>query len=102
MAQLFEVFMLICFGVSWPISVVKGIRSKSTGGKSLIFMIIIVVGYVCGIISKVSSALVTGAFTYVFWLYVINIIMVGTDLIIWLINKRRENSTKFKQKQKSA
>ncbi len=90
MAQLFEVFMLICFGVSWPISVVKSIKSKSTGGKSLVFTVVIIVGYICGIISKVATAVATGSLPYVFWLYIFNIVMVGADLVIWIINKRRE------------
>lgn len=87
MTQLFEVFMLICFGISWPISVVKSIRSKSTGGKSLVFTIVIIVGYICGIISKISA----GNVTYVLWLYFFNLLMVGTDLVVYIINKRREN-----------
>lgn len=87
MTQLFEVFMLICFGISWPISVVKSIRSKSTGGKSLVFTIVIIVGYICGIISKISA----GNVTYVLWLYFFNLLMVSTDLVVYIINKRREN-----------
>ena len=37
--QIFEIIMLLCFGMSWPISVYKSIRSKSTKGKSAVFII---------------------------------------------------------------
>lgn len=97
MAQLFEVFMLICFGISWPISVVKSIKSKSTGGKSLVFTVVIIIGYVCGITSKIMA----GNLTYVLWLYVINLIIVSVDLVVFVINKHRENQCKVKRQNKT-
>ena len=98
MTQLFEVFMLVCFGISWPISVVKSIRSKSTGGKSLVFTVVIIVGYICGIVSKISA----GNVTYVLWLYFFNLIMVSTDLVVYFINRRRENHIKHLTGNKNA
>lgn len=86
MAQLFEVMMLVCFGISWPISVVKSIKSKSTAGKSMIFTIVIIIGYICGITSKVLS----GHITYVLWLYVLNLVVVTMDLVVFIINKHNE------------
>ena len=53
--QIFEIIMLICFGMSWPISVYKSIRSKSTKGKSVVFIIAIIIGYISGIIGKIVS-----------------------------------------------
>lgn len=88
MAELFEVFMLICFGISWPISVIKSIRSKSAEGKSVVFTCVITVGYICGIISKIAANNVT----YVLWLYVINLVIVLVDLVITIINKTRKKN----------
>ena len=68
MVTVFESIMLICFGLSWPISVYKSWTSKSTKGKSLIFTIAIIVGYIAGIAGKI----VGGNFNYVFVLYLIN------------------------------
>ena len=84
MAELFEVFMLICFGISWPISVIKSIRSKSAEGKSVVFTCGITVGYICGIISKIAANNVT----YVLWLLVIVLV----DLLITIINKTRKKN----------
>ena len=86
MAQIFEVAMLVCFGLSWPISVIKGIKSKSTNGKSLVFTLVIILGYICGLTSKILS----NNITYVLWLYLFNLIIVSVDLIVWIINHNRE------------
>lgn len=87
MSNLFEVLMLICFGISWPISVIKSITSKSSRGKSLIFTVAIIIGYICGIVSKVLGDNIT----YVLWLYVFNLVIVTIDLIVSIINKVRES-----------
>lgn len=86
MAKVFEMGMLVCFGLSWPISVIKSIISKSSGGKSLLFTIVIIVGYVFGISSKILK----GDTSVVLYLYFFNLIVVTLDLIVCIINKRRE------------
>ena len=86
MAQIFEVLMLICFGISWPISVVKSIKSKSAKGKSLVFTAVIIVGYICGITSKIAA----GHLTYVLWLYVFNLVVVTLDMAVSIVNKRND------------
>ncbi|MBE6734460.1 MAG: hypothetical protein E7563_03835 [Ruminococcaceae bacterium] len=89
MTQIFEFIMLICFGLSWPISVYKSITSRSTQGKSLVFILAIIVGYICGIIGKLSS----GQLTYVLGLYIFNLTVVCADLVLYFINKKREEKT---------
>ena len=84
--QIFEFIMLVCFGLSWPISVYKSIRSKSTQGKSLIFILAIVVGYVSGIIGKI----VNHQLTYVLIIYCFNLIVVSVDLVLFFINRKNE------------
>ena len=90
MSQMFEAFMVIAFGISWPLSIVKSLRSKTAKGKSLIFMLFIFVGYVCGIISKIIS----GRITYVFVFYVLNLIMVGTDIVLYFRNLKFDREQK--------
>ena len=41
MQQIFELVMLVCFGLSWPISVYKSLTSRSTQGKSIVFMVML-------------------------------------------------------------
>ncbi len=83
MAELCEIFMIVLFGASWPMNVIKSYRSRTTKGKSLVFLILILIGYIFGIIGK----LVGGNFKwYVLFFYVLNAVMVSTDLILYFRN----------------
>ena len=86
MQQIFEMVMLVCFGLSWPISVYKSLTSHSTQGKSLVFMIAIIIGYISGITGK----LVGGQINYVLAMYCFNLTVVSFDLMLYVTNKRRE------------
>ena len=87
MVTVFESIMLICFGLSWPISVYKSLTSRSTKGKSVIFTIAIILGYIAGITGKA----IAGNFNYVFVLYLINLAFVSVDFALYFVNKRREH-----------
>ena len=52
MQNVLESMMLLCFGFSWPISVVNNYRSRTTRGMSLPFILLIIFGYICGITAK--------------------------------------------------
>ena len=80
--------MLLCFGISWPVNVIKSIRMKSTKGKSLVFLLAIFVGYIFGITHKLLYSR-----DYVLYLYIFNIVMVGTDLFLYFVNKKREQKS---------
>ena len=84
--QIFEFIMLACFGLSWPISVYKSIKSKSTQGKSIVFVIAIIIGYTSGIIGKI----VNNQLTYVLIIYCFNLIVVSVDLALFFINRKKE------------
>lgn len=86
MAKVFETIMLICFGFSWPISVCKSLRSKSTAGKSVFFVLAIAVGYVAGILSKILGDQVN----YVLVLYCINLAIVSVDLFLCIYYRNRK------------
>ena len=84
--QIFEFIMLACFGLSWPISVYKSIKSKSTQGKSIVFIIAIIIGYISGIIGKI----VNHQLTYVLIIYCFNLIVVSVDFVLFFINRKNE------------
>jgi hypothetical protein len=84
---IFEFLMLCCFGFSWPFSILKSIRSKSTKGKSLVFMLLVVCGYVFGIIHKLLYS-----FDWVVWAYVALLGLVMTDVVLYAVNRRREKT----------
>lgn len=91
LAEIFETVMILCFGVSWPLSIVRSYRSRSTKGKSLLFMCFIALGYVAGIASKILFKVYCDKdFTLAFWFYFPNIIMVSTDIALYFRNKRYE------------
>jgi hypothetical protein len=81
--SVFEILMLISFGFAWPTSIYKSLKSKSVEGKSVVFLYIIMLGYVMGMAHKVFFNL-----DFVIILYGINFIMVFTDLLIYYNNKK--------------
>ena len=92
-AEIFESIMIVCFGFSWPVNVIKSYRARTTKGKSLAFLLLISTGYVFGIIGKIIG----GNFKwYVLFFYVLNLCMVLTDLAMYARNARidRENGEK--------
>ena len=91
MSELLEIGMVVCFGISWPMSVIKSYRARTAKGKSLFFLIMIFVGYICGIAAKLLAPTFKW---YVMFFYVLNLIMVGTDLLLYFRNRRldREKS----------
>ena len=91
-ATAFESIMLICFGISWPISVYKSLTSKSTKGKSVIFLFAIILGYIAGILGKIIS----NNISYVLVFYIINISVVSFDTVLYFINKKKKMNNQTK------
>lgn len=82
--EILEAAMLVCFGISWPLSLYKSITVKSAKGKSLFFMLFILTGYAAGIASK----LITSGVTYVIFFYILNFAMVFLDMLFYFRNRR--------------
>ena len=90
-AKVLEATMLILFGVSWPFNLAKSIKTRSTKGKSLLFLVLIDLGYMAGITSKFfSTTFVWETDWWVFAIYVINFLFVTADLIMYFINRAKE------------
>ena len=91
MAEIFEVIMIISFGVSWPFNVIKSYKSRTAKGKSLLFLCLIIFGYVAGIASKFMNEAYMADFSskwYVLFFYFLNLTMVTADLILYFRNKK--------------
>ena len=84
MAQLLEAIMMICFGLSWPMALVKNLRAKSAKGMSLPFILLIISGYVAGMVAKIIS----NNITYVLIVYLLNLIIVTMNLMVYFYNRR--------------
>ena len=76
--------MLLCFGCSWPMNITKSIQAKTAKGKSLAFELFVLVGYICGITGKCIS----GHINWVFAIYILDLLMVITDILLTLHNRR--------------
>ncbi len=85
--SIYEIIMLVCFGSAWPLSIYKSYTSKSNKGKSLPFMVIILMGYIFGIIHKINYNM-----DNVIWLYAFNSLLVMADMFLFYINSKRLNN----------
>jgi len=77
--------MLVCFGAAWPFSIYKSYKSKTTSGKSLIFLYVVFFGYVAGWLHKFFYA-----FDFVIYLYTLNAFMVLLDIALYYRNRAAE------------
>lgn len=87
MAEILEATMLVCFGCSWPISLMKNIKAKTAKTMSLQFILLIIFGYLAGITAKI----ITHKINYVLVVYLLNLIVVSMNLVIYFVNKRIDN-----------
>jgi hypothetical protein len=86
-AEIFEAGMLVCFGVAWPVDIVRTLRVRRTEGKSVGFMGLILLGYVFGLTAKIVRA--WGAWPEaVTVLYAVNAVMVAVDIGLTLYFRR--------------
>ncbi len=79
--SIFEMFMLVCFGSAWPFAIYKSYTSKQNGGKSVLFLLIVLGGYISGIIHKLKYN-----FDAVIYLYMLNACMVAFDIMLYYQN----------------
>lgn len=87
--ELFEIMMIVSFGISWPLTVLKAYRSRTTKGTSLPFLLLIFTGYIWGIIGK----LLAPSFKwYVMFFYIFNAVMVGCNLILYARNYKLDRT----------
>lgn len=91
MSEILEIIMIVSFGASWPMNVIKSYKARTTKGKSLAFLLLIFFGYIAGITSKFMNEAYMASFSekwYVLFFYFLNLFMVGTDLILYFRNKK--------------
>jgi len=83
MKEILEAGMLICFGISWPVSLRKAWRSRTAQGVSEVFLWLIAIGYALGLAGKLLFNP-----NYVVAVYVFNLTMVLLNLAVFYRNKR--------------
>ena len=96
MSEFLEIVMIVSFGASWPLNVIKSYKARTTKGKSLAFLLLIFFGYIAGIASKFMNAAYMESFSdkwYVLFFYFLNITMVFIDLILYIRNKNLDKKS---------
>lgn len=81
----FELGMLLCFGAAWPTNIIKSLQSRSTKGKSVLFLFIVLLGYILGILHKILYNM-----DFVIFFYILNLTMVSVDTVLFFRNRRIE------------
>lgn len=85
-----EAIMIFCWGLSWPISIHKSYTSRTAKGKSIVFEVFILIGYICGIARKAlqmqQGISVDWIFLLGFVFYIINLTAVLIDMGLWVRN----------------
>lgn len=82
MGAVFETIMLVCFGFSWPMNLIKAFNAKTAKGTSLPFILLIITGYIAGITAKI----VTDQMNYVLVAYILNLAIVLMNLAVYFRN----------------
>lgn len=95
LAQFLEACMLICFGASWPLSVIKNYKAKTAKNMSIAFILLIITGYICGIIAK----FVAHKINYVLIVYFFNLIVVSLNVVIYFINRGYDKKREAEEKK---
>ena len=90
-SQFCEFFMLFAFGFSWPFAIARTYKSghsgKGVAGKSPMFMIIVLLGYVGGILARLLDANTSNDWLAI--VYVIDMALVSTDLTLYLYYSKK-------------
>ena len=87
MSQLLETLMLVCFGFSWPMSVYKNIKAGTAKSMSLPFILLIVGG--------LSAKLISHNYSYVLIVYVLNLAIVSTNIVVYFSNLKRDKEAEL-------
>lgn len=96
LAHLLEAGMLVCFGFSWPLNVVKAYKARTAKGTSIAFIILIITGYIAGI----SAKIINSQFNYVLGVYFLNLAIVSANIFVYIRNKRLDRKAAEKKELK--
>ena len=90
--SVFEIIMLCCFGAAWPASIYRSYKARTAKGKSMLFMVVILIGYVAGMLHKIYYS-----YDFVIYLYAANFGMVFADLMLWLRNRKIDRAAEAQE-----
>lgn len=93
-ASIMETLMVVCFGISWPLNIIKAWKSRTAKGTSILFYSFIFIGYIFALVGKfvlirlhAPNPWYETVHWYVMFFYILNILMVSTGILIYIRNK---------------
>ena len=89
LVKILETLMLICFGAAWPLSIAKSWKARTAKGKSIGFLLVILMGYVAGIAKVILS---DGWRGFLLIPYSINFLMVACDMCLYFRNSKLDKN----------
>jgi hypothetical protein len=99
-AEICEAAMIVCFGLSWPLSVYKSWKSRTAKGKSLQFEVFIWIGYIFGIAKNFIKFANGGAgflFFLAWGLYFLNFIEITIDIALYFRNRKLDRARELQK-----
>lgn len=84
LGEILEVMMLLCFAASWPFNIHRSWKCRTAVGKSIMFEVIVVIGYFCGIGSHIVNNQINGVIVF----YVADIVLVSIDMYLYFRNRK--------------
>ena len=102
MTDILETLMILCFGLSWPVSIRKSWVSRTAKGKSLGFEVFIWIGYIFGIVRKIllyrAATENLGFLFYLSWIfYILNFVEISIDMLLYFRNSRLDRKREAAQ-----
>lgn len=99
--DILEAIMILLFGISWPLSIIKSLKSCTAKGKSVSFAYFIWTGYIFGLARKIMQFSISTDHNWVFYLgwifYVINLLTVSIDILLYYRNRRLDQKAEQEQ-----
>ena len=99
-AEILETVMILAFGLSWPLSIYKSVKSRTAKGKSLQFEIFIWLGNIDGSVMKCIQFFVIGTSGQIFVLscvfYCLNFIEITIDMLLYFRNVKLDKENEGK------
>ncbi len=103
--SIMETMMVILFGISWPINIIKAWKAKTAKGTSVLFYSFIWLGYIFALIGKFAlisehapAPWYETVHWYVMFFYFLNILMVTVGILIYFRNSIIDSKNSKKNK----
>jgi len=96
LVDLLEALTIFCFGLSWPVSIRKSYVSRTAKGKSLLFEVLLFLGYAVGIVRKIIQVVAMSSTGFIFFLsfifYVVNFVAISIDVALYFRNVKLDRA----------